>query len=331
MDSVKLTVLPVDFADAGEDDSICPGESVNLNASGGTSYTWSPTDGLNDPNISSPIASPTITTTYTVTVTDFNGIQDTDDVTVIVNPLPEINAGEDINIRTGEYVQLQASGNGDIQWSNIDILSNPNIPNPICTPDITTSLTVTVTDNNGCISDDEIMIFVFDYPTPNAGPDQELNDVFKTTMEAELTSSESGEWSVVSGSGEFENINSPVSVVTGLSPGENIFIWKVTNGVCPEDTDEVKITVSDFLVPSVITPNGDNKNDYFFVRGIGNFNLAELIVFNRWGVKVYTTENYKNDWDGRDHKGNELPADTYFYVIKLVDGQIMKGFIVIKR
>ncbi|MBA7574800.1 hypothetical protein ES708_16615 [subsurface metagenome] len=67
------------------------------------------------------------------------------------------------------------------------------------------------------------------------------------------------------------------------------------------------------------------------VRGIGNFDSSELIVFNRWGAEVYETENYKNDWDGRDRNGNELSADTYFYVIKLVDGRVFKGFIVIKR
>ena len=168
-------------------------------------------------------------------------------------------------------------------------------------------------------------------PTANAGPDQELDYIFETTMEAELNSSESGEWSVVSGSGDFEDNQSPITRVIGLSLGENIFFWKVTNGVCPEAADEVKITVNDFLVPSVITPNGDMKNDFFVIRGIDISGSIELTVFNRWSAEVYKNNIYKNNWDGRDHHGNELPADTYFYVIKLVDGRVLKGFVVIKR
>ncbi|MCK4344998.1 MAG: gliding motility-associated C-terminal domain-containing protein, partial [Bacteroidales bacterium] len=330
-DSIKITVLPGDFANAGSDDSICPGESVNLNASGGISYSWSPTDGLNDPSISNPIASPTITTTYTVAVTDINGVQDTDEVTITVNPLPVINAGENLNICEGESVQLQASGEGIFKWDHSNILSNSNIPNPVASPNVTITFTVTLTDQNGCENFDELTVVVHKQPTANAGPDQELDYVFETTMEAELNSSESGEWSVVSGSGEFSDKNSPVCMVTGLSLGDNIFTWKVTNGVCPEAADEVKITVNDLLVPSVITPNGDNKNDYFVVRGIGNFDSSELIVFNRWGAEVYKTENYENDWDGRDHNGNELPDDTYFFILNIKNVRVIKGYVVIKR
>ncbi|MCK4699451.1 MAG: hypothetical protein KAT38_03935, partial [Bacteroidales bacterium] len=216
-DSIKITVLPGDFANAGSDDSICLGESIDLSASGGISYSWSPTNGLNDPNISNPIASPTITTTYTVAVNDINGVQDTDDVTITVNPLPDIYVGEDINICDGESVQLQASGEGTFQWDHSNMLSNSNIPDPIASPNITTTFKVILTDQNGCENFESIVVFVFKQPTANAGPDQELDYAFETTMEAELNSSESGEWSVASGAGKFSNKNSPVSVVTGLS------------------------------------------------------------------------------------------------------------------
>ncbi len=329
-DSIKITILPGDFANAGSDDSICPGESINLSASGGISYSWSPTDGLNDPNISNPIASPTITTTYTVAVTDNNGVQDTDDVTITVNPLPDIDVGEDINICDGESVQLQASGEGTFQWDHSNMLSNSNIPNPIASLNITTTFTVTLTDQNGCENFDELTVVVHKQPIANAGPDQELDYVFEITMEAELSSLESGEWSVISGSGEFSDKNSPVCMVTGLSMGDNIFSWEVTNGVCT-DFDEMRIIIDDLLIPSVITPNGDMKNDYFVVRGIDISVSVELTIFNRWSAEVYKNNMFQNDWDGRDHNGNELPADTYFYMLKLVDGRVLKGFVVIKR
>lgn len=73
---------------AGEDVSICAGrgDSVQLNASGGVSYSWSPSTGLNSTTIANPVARPTTTTTYTVTVTNLGGCQATDQVTIYVTP-----------------------------------------------------------------------------------------------------------------------------------------------------------------------------------------------------------------------------------------------------
>lgn len=318
-------------ADAGQDISLCSGEESELNASEGVTYSWSPETGLSNSNIADPIVNPTTTTLYTLTITDINGCSDQNTVKVTVNPLPDIEVGEDKNICVGETVLLQAYGEGTFNWNHPDMLSNSNIPNPVASPNVTTTFEVILTDQNNCENFESIIVFVFKQPAANAGPDQELDYVFETMMEAELTSSESGEWSVISGAGNFGNKNSHVSVVTGLSPGDNIFIWKVTNGVCPETTDEVKITVNDLFVPSVITPNGDNKNDYFVIRGIGNFNSSELIVFNRWGAEVYKNENYKNDWNGRDHNGNELPDDTYFFILNIKNVRIIKGYVVIRR
>ncbi|RMG89100.1 MAG: hypothetical protein D6706_21945, partial [Chloroflexi bacterium] len=66
-DTVHITVLPHLPLDAGTDTAICSGESVQLQASGGVNYVWSPAVGLNDTTIANPVASPTVTTTYTVT------------------------------------------------------------------------------------------------------------------------------------------------------------------------------------------------------------------------------------------------------------------------
>lgn len=86
-DEIYVTVNPLPVADAGNDVTIYigyPPLSAQLEASGGVSYSWSPPDGLSDPDIYNPVAQPAVTTTYTVTVTDENGCTDTDDVTVTV-------------------------------------------------------------------------------------------------------------------------------------------------------------------------------------------------------------------------------------------------------
>lgn len=73
-------------AEAGEDVTIIQGKTVELRASGGATYVWEPAEGLSNPNVSNPVASPDVTTTYTVTVTTEEGCVDTDEVTVTVIP-----------------------------------------------------------------------------------------------------------------------------------------------------------------------------------------------------------------------------------------------------
>ena len=79
-------------ANAGVDVAICKGASTTLNGSGGGTYSWSPAYGLSATNIANPVATPGVTTTYTLTVTN-GGCTNTDKVTVTVNPLPPAALG----------------------------------------------------------------------------------------------------------------------------------------------------------------------------------------------------------------------------------------------
>ncbi len=83
-DQITVPVYNESEFNAGGDQIICMGDVVILNASGGVSYVWSPSTGLSDPNISKPYASPTETTTYSVTITDENGCTGADEMTVTV-------------------------------------------------------------------------------------------------------------------------------------------------------------------------------------------------------------------------------------------------------
>jgi gliding motility-associated-like protein len=207
------------------------------------------------------------------------------------------------------------------------LLQNPSVSDS-ATLDMAGIYTLMVTNTNGCTNTATQNIVVNATPIANAGPDQELKFTFEAQMTAELSASETGEWSLISGSGHFSDIHSPTTRITELSIGENKFLWKVLNSKC-EDTAEVKITVYDVFVPSVITPNGDGKNDNF---KIGEYSgKIELIIINRWGNEEYSNGNYLNDWEGRNNKGAELPYDTYFYILKFENGRIKKGSVLIKR
>ncbi len=153
------------FANAGNNSNICQGDSTPLNASGGNSYSWSPSTGLSNTNSANPTASPNSTTTYTVTVTNGNGCTDTDQVTVTVNQNPNANAGNHVSICQGESTLLSASGGNSYSWSPTIGLSNPNIANPMASPNLTTTYTITVTDANGCTDTDQVTVTVNPLPT----------------------------------------------------------------------------------------------------------------------------------------------------------------------
>jgi hypothetical protein len=128
--------------DAGQDETICSGDSTLLDVAGGVTFAWSPTTGLSNAAISNPFASPTTTTTYYVTATDADGCVGIDSVTVFVNPLPI--ADIDVSVNT-----LTASGGTDYQWYQDGVL----IPGATSTTYVVTesgTYSVLVTDANGC-------------------------------------------------------------------------------------------------------------------------------------------------------------------------------------
>ncbi|RDC57486.1 gliding motility-associated C-terminal domain-containing protein [Pedobacter chinensis] len=80
------------------------------------------------------------------------------------------------------------------------------------------------------------------------------------------------------------------------------------------------------IVNNILTPNGDGKNDFFFINGLEKYPANKLTIFDRGGRKLYSTANYQNNWDGY-FNGKPLMEDTYYYILDLgVDGTI-KGFI----
>jgi gliding motility-associated-like protein len=81
----------------------------------------------------------------------------------------------------------------------------------------------------------------------------------------------------------------------------------------------VKVTCDGLVVYNGFSPNGDGVNDYFKIDGIGAYPNHKIMVFNRWGNKVFETQNYRNNWDGH-WKDKRLPFGTYFYMIDLGDG-----------
>ena len=324
-----VNVLPV--ATASNNGPVCAGSVLSLTGgpAGMTTYSWTGPGGfasiLQNPSVSTN-ADIAMSGVYALTITNANGCTNTATTTVTINALPLVNITSSSSpMCINDLRTLTGSPSG----GTFSISGGPGtITGNVLTATGSGNINLEYNYINVCSNKATQSIIVNETPVVNAGPDEELIFVFETQMKAEILSSETGEWSLVSGAGNIVDIHSPTTRVTELSIGENIFLWKVLNGSC-EASAEVKITVYDLFVPSVITPNGDGKNDYFKIsENIGN---VELIIFNRWGNEEYKNGDYKNDWDGRNIKGAELPNDTYFYVLKFENGKIKKGSVLIKR
>jgi gliding motility-associated-like protein len=168
-DDIQITVNPLPVADAGVDQTICDGETVNMAGSGGVQYSWNPTTALVDGTDPATQASPNATTNYVLTVTDANNCEDTDDMTITVNPVPVVDAGADDSMCDGNSVQLNASGAVNYSWSPANGLDDANIANPVFTGSATTTFTVTGTDTNGCEDTDDVEVTVFPLPVADFG------------------------------------------------------------------------------------------------------------------------------------------------------------------
>jgi gliding motility-associated-like protein len=328
--SVNVPVIaspPVPSVMASGPATFCYGGSVTLNSSAGANYLWSNLETSSSINVSA-------SGSYSVIVIDEEGCRSlpSTPILITVNPLPIATTGNNGPVCAGNALNLAGGADGmtSYSWTGINgftsLLQNPAI-SANAESSMAGNYTLTVTDANGCSNEAETTVLVNDMPIVNAGPDQELELVYEALLNAEIFSSETGEWSIIKGSGIISNINSPSTLVTGLSAGENIFQWSLSNGNC-NASDEVNIRVNDIFVPSVITPNEDGKNDYFKINFTGS---AELIILNRWGNEEYANSNYLNDWNGKNNKGQDLPNDTYFYILKFENGNIKKGSVLIKK
>ena len=261
-----------------------------------------------------------------------NNCSSVDIIRVVFHAPPTVNAGPDAAVCKGGSIRLQAEGTGTFLWNPAKPLNNPAIPDPVATPSATTIFTVTLTDQWLCRNSDKVTIEVREKPVVNAGPDQTLDFLFETTLEASaLNSYEEGEWEVLTGTGTFSNKNGNKTNVTELALGENKILWSVTNGVCASSYDTVLVKINELIIQSLLTPNDDGNNDLFIIKGLESLGKTRLSIFNRWGAIVYINDNYANDWNGRDNNGNMLQDDTYFYVMKPEKIATIKGYIVIKH
>ncbi len=145
--------------------SICRGESVQLDVNPkNKKIVWSPVEGLSGINIHNPVATPNQSTTYVATMADSSGcFSSTTSIKITVKSKPEVDAGPDKVLPYNTTFRLDPTYSSNVSswlWTPGDSLSCNNCPTPITTALRTKTYTVTAVSDSGCVSRDNITVFV---------------------------------------------------------------------------------------------------------------------------------------------------------------------------
>jgi hypothetical protein len=297
--------------------------------------TWGSITGITAPNPALTISWNNQTTTfdnsslsagtYTLTVTDGNNCVNTITVTVPQNTPIVINESQAAVIQPtclvlGSITGITVSGgtnNYACQWNptNGTALNNTNIP--------AGNYQLIVVDlGNGCT--DTSSFYVLNppsYPTAGIGfspldPDVGENITFTNTSTNYISES----WNI----GGINYGNSPID--SSFSAGVYPISLTVTNSQGCTDTISILVTVYDELTfPNVITPNGDLANENLIIEALKP--NSSITILNRWGVEVFFSNNYQNNWNGSDQSGEALTAGVYTVIFQDPDQNIQYFFV----
>ncbi|MCB9224591.1 MAG: gliding motility-associated C-terminal domain-containing protein [Crocinitomicaceae bacterium] len=350
---VIVNALPSILASA--DQTICFGESASITANGTgiSTYNWTSSTGSNLPGQNVTVT-PAITTTYTITGTDANNCSAQDSLVINVNDLPQIDTSS-IQVTDGNCL----SGGGTI--TGITVVGTPsytylwsdglnNVGNTLSIGSLEPgTYSLTVTDGNGCENSVDVTVgysilsvvdavndSVSTYPNTLVSVNAYLNDQGDSTTITIINNPLHGVATHL-GNGEFEY--TPDIGFIGLDS----LTYEICDPICVNNCEQAKIyfTVNDnqdVVIPNGFTPNSDGYNDTFVILHLEQYADNSIVIFNRWGDKVYDAAPYKNDWGGETVNakmkvmGDQVVDGTYYFILDLGDGSdLINGFIDLRR
>lgn len=285
-------------------------------------YDWTPPIGLSNPNTRTPTVTPPTTTTYSVYVSDSTGCPGaSDSVVVEVAPKPNVSFMADVYDGCEPLtVNFTDASNPSItawNWSfgdgNNSTQQNPSHTYAAGVYDIT----LEVTTNKGCKASFTIpqLINVYLSPTAYFEPIPPIVPINNASIFFQDMSTNPNVWQWNFGDYGSPNNTSTQQNPTHIYSDEGTYtVWLVVTSIqgCKDSiSKEVSVVIDSITVPNIITPNGDGFNDYLFIENIEKVKSSTLLIYNRWGKKIYERNNYDNSWNGEGHSDG-----TYFWVLK---------------
>lgn len=292
------TIIPPSL---GNDTSVCPGQTVMLDASPYNSYLWS-----------TGAVSQTITVNtngnYWVQVTDVNSCTASDTIQITIYPQPTVSLGPDQVLCPGESALLDPGSFTVYQWQDGTFAAT-------YTATLQGVYYVTVQDANGCIASDTVNVIASaDFPVFSLGGDIELcpgNQVSISPVGPNVPVTYL--WNDDSNNAYYVTSDTGLVALTVTD----------VNGCTYSDTMHVDLFCpSDVFIPNAFTPNNDDVNDTWFPVGKNlNTLLAhiEVRVYNRWGHEIFMSTTSDKPWNGRyDNFGDLCQMGVYVYQVYYV-------------
>ena len=312
--TIQINPLPVVPPIAPQ--TVCSGSTLQLTASGGSSYQWS------GPGISSTSQNPLIINnvtqanagTYTVVATSDKGCAAPPVQAIVKVEAPVVASVGDVTpICAGASTQLTASGGLYYKWTPSTGLDHDDIANPVATPKQTTTYTV-VASNDGCSDSKSVTVTVNQLPVADGGGDKKIFEGQSVKLNGTAQGDEitSISWSPATA------LNDPTSLTPVATPTADItYTLTITSQNCGISTSTVFVRVYQKIhIPSAFTPNNDGINDYWNIDKLNTYPEGIITVFDRYGQQVFQSRGYTAPWDGR-RNDVPLPAGTYYYIIDL--------------
>lgn len=364
IDSVLVLVNPSLSINFTPPDSICPGDSVNLNASGlgGDSgpynFSWSYTNGSNFSNQSTAYTTPLRNNTYYyLTLTDnCETPSEKDSILISWFDLPVVNFSSDItsgcwpvkinfqnNTNLSQVFSCQWDLGNTINSTNLDTVSTfYNTPGSY-------DVSLEVTNSNGCKNEISYSDYIEVYDYPLAGFVSTPNPVSILSPRVQFLDTSSLD--VISFNWTFyDSTNTIIGTDTNQNPTfdfdgtieqqYNVKLYIENQNGCSDSTFGTLYVKAEyvFYMPNSFTPNGDGLNDVFFPVGDKiSVDSYSFKIFNRWGELVFQTDLFGEDdgWDGT-FINKEAPSDSYIWRVDLIDSssgeeKSFQGYVLLTR
>lgn len=287
-----------------------------------THFVWSNTDTTNSVSV--------LSGNFTVTVTDTNGCVATSPAVTVVNSDPQVTISGTYDFCPGFNTVLTANptvpAGASYQWSTLE--TTPSIT--VSTPG---TYSVSIIYSDACNTADTVTVSMYNSPNADFTASPANSSLAGTPVaftDASTISSDSiVNWVWNYGDSTTATGQNPAPHVYGAA-GDYIVTLAVQSSNGCWDTISYSYTVAaDPEAPNVFTPNGDGNNDLLLFKNLEYFPDTKLIIYNRWGNKIYETSDYQNNWTGDGHSNG-----VYYYLLTFsstVTKDPMYGFFEILR